>query len=272
VPNAVVITWQISFDQIKTQDPSAAQLLSRMSVLDRQGIPAFLFYHDDNDRLGFDDAVGTLVGFSFVTAQKDENTYVMHRLVQLSMRTWLDVHGEIVETRGHMLDMLASEYPDGDHADWKICESLEPHAEMLFRNEYLTEEYKLHLAQVLHNRAWHAWARGEYATAQKRAEAAFTTKKLVLGINDENTVASLGMLAIILNSRGKYEQAEEMNRQLLRQRETMLGKEHPSTLTSMNNLALVLKVSGQVRAGGTDASTSARAEGDGCWAKSIPTH
>jgi hypothetical protein len=34
VPNAVVITWQISFNQIKTQDPRAVKLLSRMSVLD----------------------------------------------------------------------------------------------------------------------------------------------------------------------------------------------------------------------------------------------
>jgi hypothetical protein len=35
VPNVVVITWQISFDQIKKQNARAADLLSRMCVLDR---------------------------------------------------------------------------------------------------------------------------------------------------------------------------------------------------------------------------------------------
>jgi hypothetical protein len=74
VPNAVVITWQISFDQIKTKDPSAATLVSHMSALDRQGIPRFLFCHDDGDILAFDDAVGTLMGFSFVAAEKDRTT------------------------------------------------------------------------------------------------------------------------------------------------------------------------------------------------------
>lgn len=118
LPSAVaMITWPISFDQIKSQDPPAAQLLSRMSVLDRQGVPAFLFYRDDEERLAFDDTVGTLVGFSFVAAEKDENTYVMHRPVQLSMKTWLEVHGEIARTKEDTLRTLASKYPDGDHAN-----------------------------------------------------------------------------------------------------------------------------------------------------------
>lgn len=118
LPNAVgMIMWPISFDQIKSQDPPAAQLLSRMSVLDRQGVPAFFFYHDDEDKLASDDAVGTLAGFSFVAAEKDENTYVMHRLVRLSMKTCLEAHGEMARTKGDTLRTLASKYPDGSHAN-----------------------------------------------------------------------------------------------------------------------------------------------------------
>lgn len=44
VPNAVVITWQVSFDQIKHQNLLAATLLAHVSVFDRQGIPRFLIY------------------------------------------------------------------------------------------------------------------------------------------------------------------------------------------------------------------------------------
>ena len=42
VPNSVITTWQISFDQIKALNELAAEILSTMSMLDRQAIPAFL--------------------------------------------------------------------------------------------------------------------------------------------------------------------------------------------------------------------------------------
>jgi hypothetical protein len=49
--NAFVVTWQISFDKVRLQNHSAAALLSRMSILDRQGIPRFLICQDDADDL-----------------------------------------------------------------------------------------------------------------------------------------------------------------------------------------------------------------------------
>ena len=40
--NSVIITWQISFDYVRLVRPSAADLLSLMSLFDSQGIPQFL--------------------------------------------------------------------------------------------------------------------------------------------------------------------------------------------------------------------------------------
>ena len=37
--HSIFMTWQISFDHIRGQRPSAARLLSLMSLFDRQGIP-----------------------------------------------------------------------------------------------------------------------------------------------------------------------------------------------------------------------------------------
>jgi hypothetical protein len=42
IPNSVLTTWQMSFNQIKKDNPQASGLLSLMCVLDRQGIPEFL--------------------------------------------------------------------------------------------------------------------------------------------------------------------------------------------------------------------------------------
>ena len=40
--NAILVTWQISFEDIQERRPSAAGLLSLMSFFDRQGIPSSL--------------------------------------------------------------------------------------------------------------------------------------------------------------------------------------------------------------------------------------
>ncbi|KAL9577919.1 MAG: hypothetical protein Q9203_007282, partial [Teloschistes exilis] len=40
--NSIIITWQISFEYVRREWPSAADLLSLMSFFDRQGIPDFL--------------------------------------------------------------------------------------------------------------------------------------------------------------------------------------------------------------------------------------
>ena len=42
VQNSIIRTWKLSFDQISRQKPRAIELLSLMSVLDRQGIPMAL--------------------------------------------------------------------------------------------------------------------------------------------------------------------------------------------------------------------------------------
>lgn len=41
VPNAVITSWQLSFDHIRTAYPKAADLLSLMSIFNRQAIPQF---------------------------------------------------------------------------------------------------------------------------------------------------------------------------------------------------------------------------------------
>lgn len=43
VSNAVIKTWQVSFDMIKSEDPTAAEVLAEMSVINRQSIPVYLW-------------------------------------------------------------------------------------------------------------------------------------------------------------------------------------------------------------------------------------
>ena len=131
--NAILTTWQISFNHIRETRPSAADLLSLMSFFDRQGIPEALLRHqsiidsaskdmesaneyfnmdgnndddddDDDDKEEilkpgeneeFEEDTVMLGNYSFIAFNMDLTTFEMHGLVQLAMRKWLDAHGSL---------------------------------------------------------------------------------------------------------------------------------------------------------------------------------
>jgi hypothetical protein len=119
--NSIIITWQISFDYILQERPSAADLLSLISSFDRQGFPEGLLRnggqsrsrhenlkssggnnkgHENEERESestesegsdkFEDDILMLRNYSLIFTNTDK-TFGMHRLVQLATRTWLEV-------------------------------------------------------------------------------------------------------------------------------------------------------------------------------------
>jgi hypothetical protein len=97
--NSVVITWQMSFEQIRKKRPSAADLLSLMSFFNPQGIPETVLCvrlsestalggssidddDDDDGGGGFHDDLDMLLGYLFVKVTADSEVCEMHQLVQ----------------------------------------------------------------------------------------------------------------------------------------------------------------------------------------------
>lgn len=128
--NSIVLTWQISFEHIRQTRSSAADLLSLMSMFDRQAIPESLLRNRPsisgsgqhpitkfrrfakkaarifgkqprsaasglvfNDQLEED--VAFLRCYSFVAVTTDDATFKMHHLVQLATRKWLEDRGQL---------------------------------------------------------------------------------------------------------------------------------------------------------------------------------
>jgi hypothetical protein len=136
--NAVLLTWQISFDHIRNTRQSAADLLSLMSFFDRQGIEEALLRRQSStaaERVlaaqaddGFEDDVLALRDYSFITVTKDANTFEMHSLVQLATRTWLEKEGRLDKWREQFISNLCAELPTGEHENREKCQTLFPHA------------------------------------------------------------------------------------------------------------------------------------------------
>lgn len=92
-------TWVISFENIKNRNQLAAELLSRMCIINSQALPISLLDSGDKPE-DFLKALGILQAFSMITLRKAESdqkrlkekSFDLHRLVRLSMRNWLKLH------------------------------------------------------------------------------------------------------------------------------------------------------------------------------------
>src|SRR5947207_13768710 len=144
--------------------------------------------------------------------------------------------------------MLSRKFPNGEHRNWDACKLLLPHARKVQGYRYTSKDDQLNFSNLCHNMSSYDWSQGQYGMASDLAEAALKVRTEFLGHTDSATLASLGMLALVLRAQGKFEAAVEMNRRALEGREKVLGRDHPDTLTSVSSLASVLEGQGKYEA------------------------
>ncbi|KAK4466236.1 kinesin light chain [Cladorrhinum samala] len=230
---AVAKTWILSFEQIKSQNPLAGNLLSFLSLFDRQEIP-MEFPIGGLERTK---ALGALKAFSFITQGKDGN-FNMHRLVQLVTRNWLKQNGTMPRFAEQAIFAVAEAYPYGKHENRVKCGKYLPHvyAVLGLTGTESTQE-NVAKSDILHCAGSFLWYRGQVADAEKLQREGVDLREKFLGHDDEKTLASMGNLALIYKDLGRWKEAESLQSRALKVEKRVLGEEHPDTLTSMSNLA-----------------------------------
>jgi tetratricopeptide (TPR) repeat protein len=246
VPDAVVTTWQISFEQIRKTNPEAADLLSLMTMFDRQGIPELLLY-DGRSRLQFEDAVAPLTSFSLVKMQTGVQLFEMHGLVQLATRRWLELNREVHRWQKASLRIMAESFPSGEHETWSACQVLLPHSRKPLSYLSHDTEEMLHRATVANNTALYLFYMGEYVTAENISRSAMEARETICGLVHLDTLISFGVLGLTLEKQGKYEEAEAIHRRALEGQSKVLGLEHLHTLTRLGDLGLILQSQGKYK-------------------------
>ena len=245
VPNSVIRSWHISFSQIKERKTAPADLLSRMCFLDRQGIPELLFCEDDEPSLGFEEAVGILVQFSFVTKEKEQKTLSIHRLVQLAIRTWIETYGEVERVQEEVLSLIWRHYPDGKYENWRKCEALDPHAQTVLGYTYNSSRSELQQASIFHNNAWYIMMQGKFKASEEKVQKAISIQRSHLDLDHPGNLASLSLLATIYQNQGRWDEAEKLQVQVIEISKRVLKADHPNVLTSMKNLAGIYQNQGR---------------------------
>ena len=141
--NSIIITWQILFNYIQQEWPSAANLLSLMSFVDWQEIPEGLLRnrvetgnryrdlenpdgnnegHEDEDSRSetsvtdeFKDDILMLRNYSFIFVNIDKTTFGMYQLVQLATRKWLEAYKQLENGKQQYIKSLCAECPAGKY-------------------------------------------------------------------------------------------------------------------------------------------------------------
>ncbi|KAL6886868.1 hypothetical protein GGI43DRAFT_426205 [Trichoderma evansii] len=251
VSDAVITTWQISFEQIQKMRPEAAELLSLMAMFDRQGIPGNILY-DGRDRLQFEDAVTPLIRISLVKALSTK------QLGQQVGEHMFEMHDLVGRWQKASLRIMAAAFPRGHYETWAACRVLLPHASKVLNYILEDKEETLDRATIASKTSHYLYFAGEYAAAEKVALIAVATREEGLGADHPDTLASIHKLALVLQSQGNYKKAEAIAQRALegynkvannlavalenqgnyKKAEAMvLGAEHPDTLTIIGNVA-----------------------------------
>ena len=247
--NSIIATWQISFEHIRRTTPSATQLLSLMSLFDRQGIPESLlrgrYRETDNACEDFEDDLNVLLSFSLISMSFSENQLEMHRLVQLSTKSWLELNEELENWKEKYIMLMEESYPTGKFENWPVCQALFPHAQAVVEYRPTDPSFLELWASILYKAAWYARGTGRLQKAYQMDSAALETRTTILGAEHPDTLNSINNLGVLLERQGKYNEAEALHRRALEATETILGAKHQDTLISVNNLGSVLERQGK---------------------------
>ncbi|KAI1647572.1 uncharacterized protein F4817DRAFT_103194 [Daldinia loculata] len=125
MPRAVLKTWTVSFEQIRQCDPIAAKTFSFMACLDPKAIPQSLLPAQQPE-VDFEHAIGTLLGYAFITRQENGSMFDMHRLVHIAIRAWLQDH-DLKRIRTDAITYLSPILSYEDLAD-ELWREYMPHA------------------------------------------------------------------------------------------------------------------------------------------------
>ncbi|KAH8661696.1 hypothetical protein BGZ60DRAFT_91061 [Tricladium varicosporioides] len=247
IPNAVAISWMLSFDQIREHNPRAADLLSLMSFFDRQAIPESLLKDVNETSFSFIEAIGELLSYSLITRNITATQYDIHRFAHLVSRAWQVKNGLIDKWYIAAEERLLERFPKDDYAAWEICALYLPHIQALI-DEGLgkwLKTYNKNTVLLMNRVGNYLRLRGLYDLAEGVDKQCLGYCTECLGLENPATLISIANLASTYQSQGRWKEAEELKVQVMEANKRVLGLEHPDTLTSIANLALTYQSQGR---------------------------
>lgn len=254
-PRSVTATWMISFEMIAQQDSFTSDILSFISLLDRQAIPKeFITTYcfktlpqelNVTDAARLTKSLGLLKAFSFISKEKNE-TVDMHRLVQLVTRKWLLVKGTMVGFAQHALITVAIAYPNRPADSRLWCLKYLPHANSVLSHDLISAKgARTARATLLRCMALYFSQEGYMKEAEQHQTQAIALLEVLKGEEHPTTLHGKHRLARIFENQGRWKEFEELEMQVLTASKRINGQDDSFTLQSASSLAIAFQKLGR---------------------------
>lgn len=248
-PHSVSMTFSLAYEQVKQQNPLAAELLCFCAFLCPDAIPEEMVMASIPylgkisqpvaiDRSQLDQALAVLYTFSLIHRHAETHTLSIHRLVQAVVKGHLET-ATVQRWIERTLQAVNAVFPRPEVGTWLQCEQYIPHAQMCLQALEQSGISLPEAAQLCQKAGDYVLKRGRYTEVEPFLLHA-------LGIQEQQCEPDPLRLATTLESLSEFywrlnkeEQALAMMQRALALCEQQVGPNHPKTADCYNNLAVL---------------------------------
>ncbi|KAF5683593.1 kinesin light chain [Fusarium denticulatum] len=218
VSNSVITTWHVTFDKIRREKPSAADLLSFMSLFDHKGIPEFALQYyrgmlaDPKDKAaGFEDDLDVLRNYSLVSVTANRDVFELHATVQACTRAWTSYSDNLPQLKSLFICSMGDNFNSSKFDDWATCQALLPHLESVTQEEPQIEDIEP-WAKLLGDESESSYDRRQRKSSEAESIGLHlvNTSKRIWGQEHGLTLNSMNDLALTYTNQGRNAEAEEL--------------------------------------------------------------
>ncbi len=246
---AVASTWKVAFDRIEVDCPAATELLSFIALLEPQNIPKSLLKQVQPDERQLTAiSLGTLQAYALVTVGSSNESYTVHRLVQIAVKNRLKKTETIKECASKALAIFVKIFPQKEDMPSAERSTLLPHALQVLKNDFTdSDEDKIAASTLASNISHYYIQQGKYfeAVTQSRTakeyleRAVKPPKSLLLSIQTTEALA--------LRETGRLVEASELAKAVWLGKKKEHGAKADTTVKSYLALGLLYQDLGRYK-------------------------
>jgi tetratricopeptide (TPR) repeat protein len=217
-PASVTATFSLSFEKLKTLNPTSIEMLEFCAFLHPDAIPEEMIVAGASvlppllriaatDPIELDRAIEDLLKFSFVRREPTRNILIMHRLVQGVVKDTLnqDKQQEYVE---QIVRLINTVFPSAEFSNWLECQRYLPQAQACAKLIQQQSVLLPEASQLLYRVGTYLYQRGLYDQAEVILLQASALQEALFGTNHHEIVPILNELAGVYHKQGRYSQIE----------------------------------------------------------------
>ena len=178
------------------------------------------------DRRQFEDDITVLRNYSLVSTESEGGSLSIHAVIQMAIHTRLKANGELERWYSPFVSSLCGEFHARMLDSWNGCQELTVHVEQSALLQPSTDGTLRDWALLLHDAAIYALRESKAFEAKTFALKASTVRSEVLGMDHEDTLGSMSVLAAVYTLENQMEEADALLQHVVELREESSGKDH----------------------------------------------